>query len=68
MGTRATKSEEVVVKVVVAEPATNDVVVDEDLNLDMDMGDLVEVRSEEDRQNERMISQIRGFPGDESAC
>ena len=62
MGTRATKSEEVVVKVVVAEPATNDVVVDEDLNLDMDMGDLVEVRSEEDRQNERMIAQIRRLP------
>ena len=46
MGTRATKADEVVVKVVLEEPATNDGVGDEDLTLDMDMGDLVKVRSE----------------------
>ena len=58
VGTRATKSNKVIVKVVVEEPATNDVRVDKD----MDIGDLVELRSEEDRQNERMIAQIRRLP------
>ena len=67
MGTRATKADEVVVKVVLEEPATNDMVGEqEDLTLNMDMGDLVEVRSEKDRENERMIAQIRALPWEQA--
>ena len=65
MGTRATKADEVVVKVVLEDPATNDVG-DEDLTLDMDVGDLVEVRSEEDKDNERIIAQIRALPWEQA--
>ena len=66
VGRRATTADEVVVKVVLEEPATNDVVGDEDLTLDMDMGDLLEVRSEEEKDNERMIAQIRALPWEQA--
>ena len=65
VGTRATKADEVVVKVVLEDPATNDVG-DEDLTLDMDVGDLVEVRSDEDKDNERIIAQIRALPWEQA--
>ena len=35
-------------------------VMDEVLTLDMNMGDMVQVRSDEDRENEKVITQLRG--------
>ena len=37
-------------------------VMDEVLTLDMNMGDMVQVRSDEDRENEKVIAQLRGLP------
>ena len=72
MGTKAPKDDEILVKVVAKPPNPDEVEVEEvvevedDLNVpDMDMGelgDLIEIRSEEDVRNAMVVGELRGLP------
>ena len=73
MGTKAPKDDEILVKVEAKPPNPDEVEVEEvvevedDLNVpDMDMGelgDLIEIRSEEDVRNAMVVGGLRAYPG-----
>ena len=67
MGTKAPKEDEILVKVVAKPPNPDEVEVEDDLNVpDMDMGelgDLIEIRSEEDVRNAMVVGELRAYPG-----